>query len=472
MISLKAMSVGDGYRYLTGHVARGDVDQSARDGGTTPLTRYYAASGYPPGVWMGSGLAGLGDELPSGTPVEEWRMAALFAEGRDPTTGQLLGRAPRPYASLSERVAAKTAGLPDTLRGAERAKAVDQIRRTERRRVTRTAKGGFDLTFTVPKSVSALWAIADQETQQAIVDAHHATLADVVDYLEREVIFTRVGHAGVAQVDTRGVIAAAFDHWDSRGGDPNLHTHVAVANRVQSVDGTWLTVDSRGLHHAIVAVSELYDTMLADRLTRELGVDWEPRERRARRTVAHEIADVPEALIAEFSVRSGEIAGHYERLVDAYVAANGHQPSSTGLLRIRQQATLTERPVKRDPAPLVELAAGWRSRAETVTGRAAQGLVDDALDRSERRPQIAEHIADETIEAWATLTVAAVQARRSTWNRWNLITEAARLTHELRFASPADREAFTHRVVERGAATLDRAPSRGRSTGRNGIPSL
>ena len=112
MISLKAMSVGDGYRYLTGHVARGDVDQSARDGGTTPLTRYYAASGYPPGVWMGSGLAGLGDELPSGTPVEEWRMAALFAEGRDPTTGQLLGRAPGPMRRSASASRPRPPGFP------------------------------------------------------------------------------------------------------------------------------------------------------------------------------------------------------------------------------------------------------------------------------------------------------------------------------------------------------------------------
>ena len=96
------MSVGDGYKYLTKHVARGDVDQAARDGGTTPLTNYYTATGYPPGRWVGSGLAGLDEVLESGTPVEEWRMAALFAEGRDPTTGKPLGRLPKAYASLGD----------------------------------------------------------------------------------------------------------------------------------------------------------------------------------------------------------------------------------------------------------------------------------------------------------------------------------------------------------------------------------
>lgn len=447
VISLKAMSVGDGYKYLTSHVARGDVDQPAHDGGSTPLTRYYAASGYPAGVWLGSGLDGLGDELPSGSPVEEWQMASIFAEGRDPTTGKLLGRPPRPYATLAERIAAKTAELPDTLSSAARTAAIEQIERAETRRVTRTAKGGFDLTFTVPKSVSALWAIADPATQQAVADAHHATLADVIDYLEREVIFTRIGHAGVAQVDTRGIIAAAFDHWDSRGGDPNLHTHLAVANRVQTADGAWLTIDSRGLHHAIVAVSELYDTMLADRLTVTLGVDWEPRERRTRRTVAHEIADIPEELIAEFSARTVEIDVHHQTLIEDYVATHGHQPTSTELLRLRQQATLTRRPIKRHPAPLPELSERWRTRAEAVTGRAAHDLAASALDQFQSQPLRAEEVSDETIDAWAILTVAAVQSRRSTWNRWNLITEAARLTHDLRCATPADRETFTHRIV-------------------------
>ena len=44
-----------------------------------------------------------------------------------------------------------------------------------------------------------------------------------------------MGADGIAQVDTTGLIAAAFDHRDSRAGDPNLHTHVAVSNKVQAI---------------------------------------------------------------------------------------------------------------------------------------------------------------------------------------------------------------------------------------------
>src|SRR5437870_9671169 len=92
---------------------------------------------------------------------------------------------------------------------------------------------GFDLTFSAQKSVSALWALSDFETQTEIVKAHHEAVADCLALLEAEVAATRIGTRGVAQVDVLGVIAVAFDHWDSRAGDPQLHTHLVIANRVQ-----------------------------------------------------------------------------------------------------------------------------------------------------------------------------------------------------------------------------------------------
>ena len=58
-----------------------------------------------------------------------------------------------------------------------------------------------------------------------------------------------MGTDGVAQVNTTGLIAAAFDHRDSRAGDPNLHTHVVISNKVQAIgpDGIprWLALDGR-----------------------------------------------------------------------------------------------------------------------------------------------------------------------------------------------------------------------------------
>jgi len=41
------------------------------------------------------------------------------------------------------------------------------------------------------------------------------TVADVVALMGRDVAATRVGHAGVAPVATLGLIATAYDHYDS-----------------------------------------------------------------------------------------------------------------------------------------------------------------------------------------------------------------------------------------------------------------
>ena len=85
-------------------------------------------------------------------------------------------------------------------------------------------------------------------------------------------MFSRTGAGGVRQVDVHGLVGTAFTHRDSRAGDPDLHTHVAVANKVQTLDGRWLSIDGRILFKATVAASETYNTALEHHLTDTLGV--------------------------------------------------------------------------------------------------------------------------------------------------------------------------------------------------------
>ncbi len=99
------------------------------------------------------------------------------------------------------------------------------------------AVAGYDLTFSPVKSVSTLWAVADPKTAAVIERAHQAAIKDALDFIETKALFTRQGTNGVRQVDVRGLVATAFTHRDSRAGDPDLHTHVAVANKVQTLDG-------------------------------------------------------------------------------------------------------------------------------------------------------------------------------------------------------------------------------------------
>src|SRR5699024_746009 len=102
--------------------------------------------------------------------------------------------------------------------------------------------------------------------------AHQQAVNETMAWTEREFIQSRAGKAGVAHVPVKGIIASMFDHWDSREGDPQLHTHVVVANRVQRLlDDQWVTLDSYTLHRNVVAISETYNSVLFDHLHNQIN---------------------------------------------------------------------------------------------------------------------------------------------------------------------------------------------------------
>ena len=107
--------------------------------------------------------------------------------------------------------------------------------------------------------------------------AHQAAVKDALAFIEKHALFTRTGPQGIRQVNVRGLVAAAFTHRDSRAGDPDLHTHVAVANKVQTLDGRWLSIDDRVLFKANVAASKTYNTALEQHLRETLGVRFAER---------------------------------------------------------------------------------------------------------------------------------------------------------------------------------------------------
>ena len=115
-------------------------------------------------------------------------------------------------------------------------------------RPRRQAVAGFDVTFSPVKSVSALWALAPREISEQIEGAHRRAVENTIAWVEREVAYTRRGADGIRQVDVRGLLATAFVHRDSRAGDPDLHTHVAISNKVQTLDGAWLALDGQMLY--------------------------------------------------------------------------------------------------------------------------------------------------------------------------------------------------------------------------------
>ena len=316
----------------------------------------------------------------------------------------------------------------------------------------RQAVAGFDLTFSVPKSVSVLWGVAEAPTQERIAKAHDAAVADVLDFFERQVAATRAGvsdgDGAVAQVDVAGVAAVAYDHYDSRAGDPQLHTHLIVSNKVLTpMDGRWRSLDGRPVFASATALSAHYNAVLADRLTRELGVGWDLRQRGADRNAQWEIAAVTEELIREFSSRSREIEIVKERLIAQYLAGHGRRPSERKIVELRAHATLETRPPKRIRS-LAELTDQWRCRASRSLGVDAPTWAASVVGTCRDQTQRAEEIPLPLVDEIGRTVVEQVSVKRATWSHWNLMAEASRQTMHLRFASTEDREAVVGMVVD------------------------
>jgi conjugative relaxase-like TrwC/TraI family protein len=443
------MTLGSGYRYLMESVAVGD----GAAGKSSNLTRYYATSGTPPGVFLGAGLAGLdgGRGIEHGSQVTEQHLFNLLGMCADPITGEPLGRRPnRAHLSLAKRVAERVADIPATYSYAERAEEIARIEAEERAKggTLRTPVAGFDLTFSPSKSVSTAWALADRDTKARIYTCHRRAIEEVLTYAEREVFHSRSGTNGVVQEDVEGVVAAAFTHWDSRAGDPQLHDHVVVANRAQSMsDGKWRTLDSRGLFKSVVALSELHQGVLSDLLTQELGWGWDGRARRHSEQLRWEVTGVPEALMAEFSQRSVAIDERKTELVSEFVAAYGRQPTSVEVLDLRRRATLETRPAKEHHS-LADMAGSWRRRAESHIGDDQVSWVAELADRNDLPLLHAGDLADGILADAAGVAVQRVAERRATFSRANVLAEVHRQFQGVRFASPGERITVAERTVD------------------------
>lgn len=473
-MSIHKLTAGSGYDYLTRQVAA----QDATEKGHTSLATYYSAKGEAPGTWIGSGMAGI-DGLDEGDEVTAEQMRNLFGAGKHPLAEQLraaaaadgqiereqetatwLGTPFRVYANDTSafriRVAKEVAALNASLgrRSAEPVPLADRARiRTQvavelfreeygrdpadarelaatiakHSRPRTNAVAGYDLTFSPVKTVSALWALADRPTAATIERAHQQAVRDALTFLESTALFTREGTNGVRQVETRGLIATAFTHRDSRAGDPDLHTHVAVANKVQTRDtGRWLAIDGRLMFAATVAASETYNTALERRLTDTLGVRFEVREGDdpPKRPV-REIVGVDPALAARWSARRASIETRRAELAGAFQAAHGRPPTPVESVQLAQQATLETRQGKHEPRSLAEQRASWAAQARQVLGgeRGVQTMLHRTL-----HPAAAP--ARRVDAAWVRETATAIQQtlqmHRSYWQRWHVEAEAQR----------------------------------------------
>jgi len=206
---------------------------------------------------------------------------------------------------------------------------------------------GFDLTFSAPKSVSLLWGLGGPVAALEVKAAHREAVGAALDYMQREACWTRRGAGGSEFVQGNGYLAAGYVHRSSRNGDPQLHTHVLIANATKGPDGRWTRLYHPAIYDHAKTASYIYEANLRHELSRRLGVKWQP----TRKGIA-EIAGFADEHLRAFSTRRAEI-----------LQAAGADASA----RSMQVAALATRQPKEHDVGHGELLARWRSRAGEVS---------------------------------------------------------------------------------------------------------
>ena len=299
MMSIRVVNAGDGYAYLLRNVATADVDTGAK----TKLGDYYQATGTPL-------AAGTGVDSPASTPLPSqlaqlsprstWPRSTVrglypeadsrIANGASIADVQL-GRT-YPFYSGGHQVLKELSTMEKQFRYHAGRRPTEQERNTiavdvarkhysnetghsnatpkeilawvnEKKHSVLQANAGLDLTFSPVKSISVLWALGNEETRKTIEAVHNECVSAYLDWLDETALRTCCEVNGIKKsTRTRGLIAAQFVHYDTRSGDPDLHTHCLVSNKVQGPDGQWRSVDSRSLMKSAVAVSTHYNALI------------------------------------------------------------------------------------------------------------------------------------------------------------------------------------------------------------------
>lgn len=332
---------------------------------------YYLDPDEPAGQWRGRGRHALGLD----GPVVGEQLRALL-DGRDPGTGERLGR-----------------------------------------RFGESSARGFDATFSAPKSVSVLWALTpDHWVRAEVLAAHDAAVDAALDWFERHGAVTRRGRDGVLQLDTRGITAAVFRQHTSRTVDPQLHSHLVIAAKVQDNTGTWLALDARFLKYQQRTIGWIYDAALRTEMTNRLGVDWVERD-----NSVFDLACVPEQVRESFSERSAQVDAKFAELVRRWAAEHdGADPDPRTLARLQRSAALASRPGKVQGLDPAELHAHWAADAR------AAGFNPDHLT-SDRITHTVGRAADVTDEAVIAEALRLIAEESATWLRADLARHLATL---------------------------------------------
>ncbi len=396
MLSTAKIKVG-AWRYYANQVTRGRCE-------------YFLGMGEAPGRWEGRGLDELG--LAAGGRVGERELEAAFGRAIHPRTGEQLGRGWR----------------------------ADGVT-------------GYDLCLSAPKSVSALWAIGGKQAAAEVLAGHQAAVSAALEYMDGHASFSRVGADGHTQVPSGGLAAAIFDHRTSRAGDPQLHSHALVVNKVRCPDGDWRTIDGTELFRHKKAAGAIYQAALRAELTGRLGVGWTQVSRDGQA----EIAGVPERLLRLWSKRTAQVLAEAGPVIARYEDRLGRPLSSAERTAVTKVAVLKTRPGK-EQVDIVALAERWEREAAGAGWDRA--TVERAVEAA-RDPRAARWRAGAELDRLLEGAVTGAGSRRAVFSRADLTVEIAARLPTAGVGAGMTRE-LIERWTDRALATPEAVPLRER----------
>lgn len=500
-MTIHKLSAGDGYRYYTSETVTGDVRRSAG----SDLGDYYTAEGNPPGVWVGGGIAELGV---SGT-VSEPQMEALYGEGLHPNADQIIKEAVDEGLTPAEATRQARLGRRfyryDQTAGPLAARIQDEIEALEARKGTaataderkkvrakagaiafradfgrspkdaeelaryisantaskQQAVAGYDLVLRPPEEIGkGLFGEGDEDTCRITMECDEEAVLETIAWIEEHALATRTGINGVAQEDVRGgLVATLFKHYDNRLGEPLLHHHLVVANKVRGADGKWRSIDGKLLYAMGVAASEFYNQVVVEKVCARLGLEAEEREVTPGKRPVMGIKGFDRGVLQPHSKRTQDIGRRLEELLQAYRQQHGKEPGTAARMALIQQATLETRPAKKKGQSLAQLRAAWRRQAIAAVG---QERVDALLRTAQAQAFTpgdgsSDLAAIDVVQA-AEDILAAVSDTRAVWGERHVLAEArrhvVRLTQGRSSAADGLAERITERVLKHGSLNI------------------
>ncbi|EEW7014317.1 conjugative relaxase, partial [Escherichia coli] len=289
---------------------------------------------------------------------------------------------------------------------------------------------GYDLTFSAPKSVSMMAMLGGDKR---LIDAHN----QAVDFAVRQVealASTRVMTDGQSEtVLTGNLVMALFNHDTSRDQDPQLHTHVVVANVTQH-NGEWKTLSSdkvgkTGFSENVlanrIAFGKIYQSELRQRVE-ALGYETEVVGK-------HGMWEMPGVPVEAFSGRSQAIR-----------EAVGEDAS----LKSRDVAALDTRKSKQHVDPEVRMAEWMQTLKET--GFDIRAYRDAADQRAEIRTQVPGPASQDgpDVQQAVTQAIAGLSERKVQFTYTDVLARTVGIL-------PPE-----NGVIERARAGIDEAISR------------